>query len=254
MRFTFLGTGTSAGVPVLGCTCKVCRSTDPRDFRYRSAGLLETDTTRVLIDSGPDIRMQLMHRPFKKIDGVLLTHEHYDHTGGLDDLRPYCYAFGDLNIYANQQTVDTVYHNFPYCFTEHPYPGVPKFDMNVIEKHKSFTIGDIKVMPIEIMHDKLKILGYRFGTLAYITDMKAIADEELPYLEGVKTLVVNALRWEKPHHSHMLVSDAIAFSRRIGASKTYLIHVTHDIGLYDEANSRLPEGFLFPYDGMEITV
>lgn len=252
MKLTFLGTGTSTGVPVIGCPCKVCQSKDPRDKRFRTAALLESETTRILIDCGPDIRMQLLRVPFKKIDGVLLTHEHYDHTGGLDDLRPFCYAFGDLKIYANQQTVDMVYHNFPYCFAEHPYPGVPKFDMNVIEKHKPFHIGDIEVMPIEIMHDKLKILGYRFGTLAYITDMKSIADEELPYLDGVKTLVVNALRWEKPHHSHMLVSDAIAFSRKIGATKTYLIHVTHDIGLYDEANSRLPEGFLFPYDGMEI--
>lgn len=254
MKLTFLGTGTSTGVPVIGCSCEVCKSTDPCDKRFRTAALLESETTRILIDCGPDIRMQLLKVPFKKIDGVLLTHEHYDHTGGLDDLRPFCFAFGDLDIYANQHTVEAVYHNFPYCFAEDPYPGVPKFNMKVVEKHQPFHIGDIEVMPIEVMHDKLRILGYRFGSLAYITDMKDISDDELPYLEGVRTLVVNALRWEKPHHSHMLVDDAIAFSKRIGAEQTYLIHVTHQIGLYEEANRRLPEGFMIPYDGMGITV
>lgn len=253
MKLTFLGTGTSTGVPVIGCQCAVCKSTDPRDHRFRTAALLESDTTRILIDCGPDIRMQLLREPFKKIDGVLLTHEHYDHTGGLDDLRPFCYAFGDLDIYANRQTVETVRHNFPYCFTSHPYPGVPMFNLREIVKHEPFMVGDVKVLPIEIQHDKLAILGYRFGSLAYITDMKTISDEEMNFLRGVKTLVVNALRWEKPHHSHMLVGDAIAFSKRVGAEKTYLIHVTHQIGLYAEANMRLPEGFLIPYDGMKIT-
>ena len=198
--------------------------------------------------------MQLLPFPFKKIDGVLLTHEHYDHVGGLDDLRPYCYAFGDLDIYANARTVKNVRHNFPYCFAENPYPGVPSFNLKAVEKHKEFHIGDIPVVPIEVMHDKMPIFGYRFGSMAYITDMKTMADEELPYLDGVETLVVNALRWEKEHHSHMLVRDAVAFSKRVGAKKTYLIHVTHQIGLYEEANKRLPQGFQIPYDGMEITV
>ena len=254
MRLTFLGTGTSTGIPVIGCKCEVCMSEDPRDKRFRTAVLLETDTTRVLIDCGPDIRMQLLPVPFKKIDGVLLTHEHYDHVGGLDDLRPYSYAFGDLDIYANARTVKNVRHNFPYCFAENPYPGVPSFNLKAVEKHKEFHIGDIPVVPIEVMHDKMPIFGYRFGSMAYITDMKTMADEELPYLDGVETLVVNALRWEKEHHSHMLVRDAVAFSKRVGAKKTYLIHVTHQIGLYEEANKQLPQGFQIPYDGMEITV
>lgn len=254
MRLTFLGTGTSTGIPVIGCKCEVCMSEDPRDKRFRTAALLETDTTRVLIDCGPDIRMQLLPVPFKKIDGVLLTHEHYDHVGGLDDLRPYCYAFGDLDIYANARTVKNVRHNFPYCFAENPYPGVPSFNLKAVEKHKEFHIGDIPVVPIEVMHDKMPIFGYRFGSMAYITDMKTMADEELPYLDGVETLVVNALRWEKEHHSHMLVRDAVAFSKHVGAKKTYLVHVTHQIGLYEEANKRLPQGFQIPYDGMEITV
>ena len=177
MRLTFLGTGTSTGIPVIGCKCEVCMSEDPRDKRFRTAALLETDTTRVLIDCGPDIRMQLLPVPFKKIDGVLLTHEHYDHVGGLDDLRPYCYAFGDLDIYANARTVKNVLHNFPYCFAENPYPGVPSFNLKAVEKHKEFHIGDIPVVPIEVMHDKMPIFGYRFGSMAYITDMKTMADE-----------------------------------------------------------------------------
>ena len=254
MKLTFLGTGTSTGVPVIGCKCDVCMSKDLRDKRFRTAALLESDTTRVLIDCGPDIRQQLLRVPFKKIDGVLLTHEHYDHVGGLDDLRPYCYAFGDLDIYANARTVKNVRHNFPYCFVENPYPGVPSFNLKEVEKHKEFRIGDISVVAIEVMHGKMPIFGYRFGSMAYITDMRVIADDELAWLKGVDTLVVNALRWKKEHHSHMLVNDAIEFSKRIGAKRTYLIHVTHDIGLYEEANRQLPQGFQIACDGMEITV
>lgn len=254
MKLRFLGTGTSNGVPVIGCQCKVCRSKNPKDFRYRTAAMVETERTRVLIDCGPDIRMQLMPLPFKKIDAVLLTHEHYDHVAGLDDLRPFCGAFGDVNMYANDETVQSVRHNFPYCFTKNLYPGVPTFNLHTLKKHVTLTIGDINIVPVEVMHGKLPILGYRIGSLAYITDMKTIGDEELPFLAGVKVLVVNALRWEKPHHSHMLVQDAIDFAHRVGAQHTYLTHLTHLIGLHDEANLRLPEGFEFAFDGLEIEV
>ena len=254
MKLRFLGTGTSNGVPVIGCQCKVCRSKNPKDFRYRTAAMVETERTRVLIDCGPDIRMQLMPLPFRKIDAVLLTHEHYDHVAGLDDLRPFCGAFGDVNVYANDETVQSVRHNFPYCFTKNLYPGVPTFNLHTLKKHVSLTIGDINIVPVEVMHGKLPILGYRIGSLAYITDMKTIGDEELPFLAGVKVLVVNALRWEKPHHSHMLVQDAIDFAHRVGAQHTYLTHLTHLIGLHDEANLRLPEGFEFAFDGLEIEV
>ena len=249
MKLTFLGTGTSAGAPVLGCQCAVCKSTDARDQRFRTAALLESEKSRILIDCGPDIRQQLMPLPFVPFDGVLLTHIHYDHVGGLDDLRGYC-VFGDINVYADERTAEGLKTTMPYCFTEHLYPGVPKLNLHTIAPHIPLHIGDVEVMPIQVMHGKLPILGYRFGKMAYITDMKTIDDAEMAYLQGVEVLVVNALRFDKPHHSHQLVDDAIAFAQRVGAKKTYLVHVTHEIGFHDDANSRLPEGFEFPYDGL----
>lgn len=249
MKLTFLGTGTSAGVPVLGCQCAVCKSTDARDQRFRTAALLESEKSRILIDCGPDIRQQLMPLPFVPFDGVLLTHIHYDHVGGLDDLRGYC-VFGDINVYADERTAEGLKTTMPYCFTEHLYPGVPKLNLHMITPHMPLHIGDVEVMPIQVMHGKLPILGYRFGKMVYITDMKTIDDAEMAYLQGVEVLVVNALRFDKPHHSHQLVDDAIAFAQRVGAKKTYLVHVTHEIGFHDDANSRLPEGFEFPYDGL----
>lgn len=250
-RLRFLGTGTSAGVPILGCQCDVCKSTDPRDKRLRTAALLETKHARILIDAGPDIRQQLMPLDFYPLDAILLTHIHYDHVGGLDDLRGFC-IWGDQQIYADKSTCEGVRHNFPYCFAEKLYPGVPLLRLHEIEAGKPFVVKDVEIMPIRVMHGKAPILGYRFGDLAYITDMKTIDDDQLQLLRGVKTLVVNALRWEKPHHSHMLVDDAIAFARRVGADQTYLIHVTHHIGHQDEAESRLPENIHLAYDGLVI--
>lgn len=253
MRLTFLGTGTSCGVPVLGCQCEVCTSKDPRDARLRAAALLETSTTRLLIDCGPDIRQQLLRVPFKKIDGVLLTHIHYDHVGGIDDLRPYC-KFGDINIYCNKATADGLRRTMPYCFGEHLYPGVPQLKINVINAHEHFCIGDMDVMPVEVLHDQLPILAYRIGSFAYVTDMKSISEIDRNLLQGVDTVVVNALRWEKVHHSHMLVDDALDFVRSIGANRTYLIHMDHLIGLHSKSSLRLPNGVSLAYDGLEVEV
>ncbi|MBP3758051.1 MAG: MBL fold metallo-hydrolase [Prevotella sp.] len=253
MRVTLLGTGTSGGVPSIGCQCEVCRSTDPHDKRLRCSALLETETTRVLIDCGPDFRQQVLPLPFQRFDGILLTHIHYDHVSGIDDLRPFC-VFGDINIYANQGTVDGLKTTMPYCFTEHLYPGVPRLNLHVAQPHVPFTIGDIDIMPIEVMHHALPILGFRIGSFAYITDMKTINEGELPYLMGVKTMVVNALRFAPEHHSHQTVDEAIAFVRRVGAKHAYLIHPSHHIGLHKKVNAQLPQGIELAYDGQVIEV
>lgn len=253
MRLTFLGTGTSGGVPSVGCKCRVCRSTDPHDKRLRSSALLETEKTRILIDCGPDFRQQILPFDFKPIDAVLLTHIHYDHVAGIDDIRPFC-VFGAVNIYADSSTVEALRVTMPYCFAAHLYPGVPLLSLHDIQPHQPFVIGDVTVMPIRVMHGRMPILGYRFGRLAYITDMKTIDEKEMAYLEGVETLIVNALRFDKVHHSHQLVNEAVAFADRVGARQTYLIHCTHDIGYHDEANNRLPENVRFAYDGQVISL
>ena len=247
MKLTFLGTGTSCGVPTIGCECYTCRSTDPHDKRLRCSVLLETPQTRLLIDCGPDFRQQIMTQSFRKIDGILITHAHYDHMGGMDDIRPYC-QFGEINVYADPIARKGMLEMLPYCFAEHRYPGVPAIQLHEIHPHTPFTIGDFDIMPFQVMHHDLPILGYRIGPLAYITDMKTIAEEEIPYIMGCDTLVVNALR-EKPHHSHQTLTDAVHFAQRIGARQTWLIHSSHDIGRHVEVNASLPANIQLAYDG-----
>ena len=253
MKITLLGTGTSCGVPVIGCQCETCRSTDPRDRRLRCSILVETVETRLLVDCGPDFREQILPQPFRRIDGILITHAHYDHMGGMDDIRPYC-QFGAINVYADPIAREGLLQMLPYCFAEHRYPGVPAIGLHEIQANQPFRIGDIDIMPIKVMHGQLPILGYRFGRFAYITDMKTIDDDQLDYLDGVEVLVVNALRFEKEHHSHQLVDDAVAFAKRIGASRTLLTHLCHDVGLHAEVSKRLPTGIELACDGQELEV
>ena len=253
MRLTFLGTGTSGGVPSIGCDCEVCRSHDQRDKRLRCSALLETDTTRILIDCGPDFRQQILPFEFKSFDAVLITHIHYDHAAGIDDIRPFC-VFGAIDVYTGKDTAEGLRHTMPYCFTSKLYPGVPLLHLHEVTPHHAFTIGDIEVMPVEVMHGKLPILGFRFGKMAYITDMKTIAESEMPFLYGVDTLVVNALRYDKQHHSHQTLLEAMSFAEKIGARQTYFIHFSHQIGLHEKTSRLLPGNMHLAYDGLVVEI
>jgi phosphoribosyl 1,2-cyclic phosphate phosphodiesterase len=215
---------------------------------------VETECTRLLVDIGPDFREQILPQPFRRIHGILITHAHYDHVGGMDDIRPYC-QFGEVNVYADPIARKSMMQMLPYCFAEHRYPGVPAIGLHEIHADEPFTIGDIDILPFQVMHGKLPILGYRFGkNFAYITDMKTMNDDQLKLLEGVDTLVVNALRFDTPHHSHQLVDDAIAFSKKVGAKRTLLTHMCHDVGLHEEINKKLPDDIKLAFDGQTLTI
>ncbi len=262
MKLTFLGTGTSCGVPTIGCQCYTCTSTDPHDKRLRCSALVETQETRLLIDCGPDFRQQIMSQPFRKIDGILITHAHYDHMGGMDDIRPYC-QFGEINVYADPLARQAMLEMLPYCFAEHRYPGVPAIQLHEIHPHDTFVIGDIEITPFQVMHHDLPILGYRLvplsapdpdtATLVYITDMKTIDADEVSYVQGAQVLVLNALR-QKPHHSHQTVEEAVSFVRQVNPHQTWLIHSSHDIGRHAEVNAQLPPDIQLAYDGQVLEI
>ncbi len=251
LKVHFLGTGTSTGVPEIGCKCKVCQSGDTRDKRLRTSALLQIGEVNILIDCSPDFREQMLRYPVERIDAVLLTHEHYDHVGGLDDLRPFTRE-KDVEVYANRNTAEALRNRLAYMFRANKYPGVPQ--INLLDVGDApFNIQGIEVQPIEVMHHKLPILGYRIGKMAYITDMKTIAPQEQAKLCDLDVLIVNALRWEE-HLSHQTVSQALEFSAQVGAKHTYFIHMNHHVGLHAEIELQLPENVYFAFDGMTLEI
>lgn len=251
MKIKLLGTGTSTGVPELGCACEVCTSNDVRDSRLRCSALLEEGGTRILIDCGPDFRTQMLREPFRNIDAVLLTHKHYDHVAGLDDLRPFCRG-REIPVYAESETELQVRNIFPYCFTKHKYPGVPNLQLRTISAGEDFKIGNIDILPIRLYHGMLPIVGYRFGRLAYITDMSYIKPSDLEKLSGVEVLVMNALRYSKPHNTHQTVLEALNIVDYVKPRETYLTHIMHHMGLHAKIEKCLPSGVHLGYDGLVI--
>ncbi len=246
MNLLFLGTGTSTGVPQIGCTCKVCVSDNEKDKRLRASVLISVGEYNILIDCGPDFRQQMIQNNVARISAVLLTHEHYDHVSGLDDLRP----LGHVDVYAEKKVIGVIERNMPYCFEQKKYPGVPSIHLNRIEE-KEFSINDLKIQPIRIMHAKLPILGFRINNFAYLTDVKSIEDSSIEQLKNLDVLVLNALRINR-HISHLSLEEALDIARKIGAKETYFTHISHDMGLHNDVNSTLPAHVQIAYDGLLI--
>ena len=252
MRILFLGTGTSTGIPQIGCNCLACTSNDPHDRRLRTSAIVSTDDgSELLIDCGPDFRTQVLGSGQPSVGALLITHSHYDHVGGIDDLRPYCKDSKAFPVYCRQDVADDLRQRNPWSFAEHPYPGVPTFDIHVIEEYKPFIIGKTEIMPLAVMHGRLSILGYRIGPLAYITDCSYLPDRSIDMLRGVDTLVVNALR-HRPHPSHMSLSETLNLVSRVKPRWTWLTHVSHDMG--PEALVQLPAGVMFAHDRLSVNV
>ena len=251
VKITFLGTGTSQGVPVIACDCNICRSTDPLDKRLRTSVLLETDETTIIIDAGPDFRQQMLREHVTKLDAILLTHEHKDHIAGLDDVRAFNYKSQDaIDIYSEERVQKVIKKEFSYVFSEYQYPGIPKMRLNTIPEH-SFNIKNISIIPVRVFHYRLPVYGFRIGNFAYITDANYIPEESKEQLYGVKYLVVNALRKEK-HISHFSLREAIDFIREISPKKAFITHISHQMGLHTEVSKELPPEIMLAFDGLSL--
>ena len=253
MKITFLGTGTSQGIPIIGSTHPVCLSEDSRDKRLRVSALVQWDGFSVLIDCGPDFRQQLLRTDCTQIDAVLFTHEHSDHTAGLDDLRPFFYRHGPLDIYAQERVLKSLYKRFDYIFvTENKYPGVLTLNAHPITE-TPFSIGTKEVQPIKVLHNSLPILGFRIGEFAYITDAKTISDLEVEKLQNLDVLVINALRIE-PHVSHFNLEEALAFIKLVNPKRAFLTHISHHLGFHETVEKSLPPNVKLAYDQLQISI
>ena len=253
MKLKFLGTGTSQGVPVIGCHCEVCASINPKDKRFRSSVLITTDNQKkILIDCGPDFRMQMLDNHEDRVDAVLITHEHNDHVIGLDDMRPLIFRNGnDMNLFCNQRVGMEIKNRFPYAFSEVKYPGAPSFELHEIE-NKPFSLFDEEITPIEVMHFRIPIFGFKLKSLAYITDASFIAEIEKEKLRNLDYLILNCIRREELHPAHFILPQILELNEELKPKQLYLTHISHHLGLHDETEKELPENVHLAFDGLEI--
>lgn len=254
VKITFLGTGTSQGIPVIGSNHPVCLSKNPKDKRLRVSVMVSWDNYNYVIDCGPDFRQQMLTHKVDKMDGILFTHEHADHTAGIDDIRPFFFRQGDIPIYAHKRVADSLKLRFDYIFAdENRYPGAPAVQVNLVENNRPFKLGNIDIVPIEAYHNRLQVFGYKIQDFAYLTDVKTISDQEIDKIKGVKVLSINALRKE-PHHSHFNLEEALAFVEKVNPGKTYITHISHMMGFHDEVEKSLPNNVHLAYDNLIINI
>lgn len=250
IRLTFLGTGTSQGIPVVGSNHPVCKSTDPRDKRLRTAALIQYNGISIVVDCGPDFRQQMLSNPIERLDALLFTHEHADHTHGIDDLRPYYFRQGALDVYAHPFVHQSLTERFAYVFAvKNRYPGAPELRYHPITKNVPVEIGGKSILPIEADHHTTKVLGFRIEGLVYLTDVKTIEADQIELVKGCDVLVINALR-EEPHPSHFNLEEALAFAKEVGAKRTYFTHISHLLGFHAEVQSRLPDTVYLAEDNL----
>lgn len=253
MKITFLGTGTSQGIPVIACDCAICTSNDTRDKRLRASILIEHKNKVIVIDSGPDFRYQMLRAKVKHLDAIVFTHEHKDHVAGMDDIRAFNHKQqSEIDIYAHERVQDALKREFSYIFSHIKYPGVPLVHLHEIS-NRPFNIGEIELLPIEVMHFKLPVFGFRINDFTYITDAKTVSEEEKSKIKGTKVMVINALQKEK-HISHFTLDEAVIFAKEIGAEKTYFTHLSHKMDKHDIVSKELPEGIEIAYDGLVLSL
>ena len=252
LKINFLGTGTSQGIPVIGCQCEVCRSTDHHDQRFRTAALLSTQNKNIVIDVGPDFRQQMLRTQTANIEAILLTHQHNDHIIGLDDVRPFNFMHNkNIPIYGTKAVLDDLRKKFAYIFSSNPYPGAPRIELIEINGQQPFHVSGIKIIPVEVMHGTLPVLGFRVDNFCYITDAKTISQPERDKLRGLDVLALNALHHHE-HHSHLNISEALALIKDINPKEAYLTHISHNMGLHKKTELQLPSNVHVAYDGLEL--
>ena len=254
IKITFLGTGTSQGIPVIGSDHPVSFSSDPKDKRLRSSILIEYKDFNFVIDCGPDFRQQMLRTKCRKLDAIIFTHEHADHTTGIDDVRPYFFRQGKIPIYLHERVLNSLHNRFAYIFDpKQKYPGAPDFEVNLITKENDFQILGLNITPIEAVHYKLPVLGFRLGKFAYLTDVKTISDKEMLKLNGLDTLVINALRYES-HPSHLNIDEALEIIDQVKPKQTFFTHISHNMGFHEEVCGSLPKSVSLAFDGLVLEV